>query len=419
MANSVTSARCINLDWLEIHALEPPLQPHDAFYYRSCGYVVHEREYGTRVYKEMFVIEGKDGLPLLEVRRNPASSGLNGIHLDNETHIRLVNRSCYFDDAADMLDKFLTLHGYYKVRISRIDIALDFVTFDSGDDPAKFIRRYFKRKYSKINQGNIHAHGSDTWSGQQWNSLSWGAKTSVVSTKLYNKTLELYDAKFDVFAKPYIRHAWLCAGLIDNWERVTKDGNLVNVWRLEFSLKSAQARWVPIELDGIQKNYQSLPNTLETYKGRERILMMFASLQRHYFRFKYYEEDKRKDLCRDKKLFDFSGQQLVYKLGHDSYTPADNDPKIKKWSRLMALLQEYQMFTMQGDVKKSIEVVKNALADDELRMSAVHRFSREELTMLRMLINIRLNEPELTYNAALDKVKDYLGITDRVIKFEE
>ncbi|WP_405366737.1 hypothetical protein, partial [Ruminobacter sp.] len=174
MAEKVTPTRCINLDWLEVHVYEPILKPHDAYYYRSCGYVVHEREYGTRVYKEMFVIDGSDGLPLLEVRRNPASTGLKGIHSPNESHIRLVNRACYFDNAADFLDKFLITHEYYDVRISRVDICMDFAKFDFGDDPAAFVRRYFHRKYSKINQGRIHAHGSDTWSGQDWNSLSWG-----------------------------------------------------------------------------------------------------------------------------------------------------------------------------------------------------------------------------------------------------
>ena len=258
MAERVTPTRCINLDWLEVHTYEPLLQPHDANYFRSCGYVVHEREYGTRVYREMFVLDGSDGLPLLEVRRNPASSGLKGIHSPNECHIRLVNRACYFDNAADFLDRFLITHEYYDVRISRVDICLDFATFDFGDDPAAFVRRYFHRKYSKINQGRIHAHGSDTWTGQDWNSLSWGSKTSCVSTKLYNKTLELYDPKFNVFAKPYIRVAWQKCGIVDDWEHVTKNGELVNVWRVEFSLTSAVKKWVKIDLDGDAHHPQSL-----------------------------------------------------------------------------------------------------------------------------------------------------------------
>ena len=37
------------------------------------GYVVHEREYGTRVYNEMFTIEDGQGNNFVEVRRNPQS----------------------------------------------------------------------------------------------------------------------------------------------------------------------------------------------------------------------------------------------------------------------------------------------------------------------------------------------------------
>ena len=61
--------RCINLDWLEVHAREPIGSPRNAVYYQSKGLWVHEREYGTRVYREMFVIDGTDGQPLLEIRQ--------------------------------------------------------------------------------------------------------------------------------------------------------------------------------------------------------------------------------------------------------------------------------------------------------------------------------------------------------------
>lgn len=418
MAEKSTPVRCVNIDWLEVHCREPLMQPHDANYYRACGYYVHEREYGTRVYREMFTIEGHDGKPFIEIRRNPASQGLNGIHDINECHIRLVNRCCYFDNAAILFEQFLGQHSYTDIRISRIDLCLDFVRFDYGDEPAAFVRRYFKRKYSKINQGRIHAHGNDTWSGQDWNSLSWGAKSSCVNTKLYNKTLELYDPKFDTFAKPYIRHAWLECGLIDNWERVTMNGELVNVWRLEFSITSAVKNWVTIELDGHAKKYQSLHNRLDCYYDRPKLLMMFASLVNHYFRFKYYEEGVRKDRCSDKLLFNFGGIQHFYKVGRDSYAPADNTKQFKKWSRLLTMLSDYQLTAPDMDVKKACETLKNALKEDNLRTAAINPWSRKELAELRTLLCVRLNKPELTYDEALNLAKCYLGITDRTIKLD-
>lgn len=411
-------SRCVNIDWLEVHVREPLQQPHTADYFRRCGYYVVEREYGTRVYREMFVIQGNDGKPLIEIRRNPSSQGLNGIHDTNESHIRLVNRACYFDNAARLLQNFLTKHQYYDIRISRIDICLDFATFDKGDDPAAFVRRYFQHRYAKINQGRIHSHGEDTWSGQEWNSIAWGSKSSPVNTKLYNKTMELYDPKFNTFAKPYIRTAWLACGLIDDWERVTKDGELVNVWRLEFSLTSAVKKWVPIILDGKAKNYQSLHNTLDVYDGRDKILVMFASLAQHYFRFKYFEEGKRKDRCKDKILFDFSGTQLVYKVGRDDYAPADNVKDFKKWSRLLNLVAEYQLFAPQVDVKQACNTLMNALKEDNLRQAAINPWSRQELAELRVLLDFRLNHPEFTYDAAMDYVKTVLGINDKTLNLD-
>ena len=58
--------------------------------------------------------------------------------------------------------------------------------------------------------------------------MSWGSRSSAVTTKMYNKTLELYDIKLNRFAKPYIREAWFKSGLIDDIQLCTKNGEKVN-----------------------------------------------------------------------------------------------------------------------------------------------------------------------------------------------
>ncbi|MBR0341902.1 MAG: hypothetical protein IJH64_06605, partial [Oscillospiraceae bacterium] len=66
--------RVCNIDWLEVYCLESNQRyPCNAEYFERAGYYVRQREYGTRVYKEMFEITDKDGNPLIEIRRNPAS----------------------------------------------------------------------------------------------------------------------------------------------------------------------------------------------------------------------------------------------------------------------------------------------------------------------------------------------------------
>lgn len=407
--------RCINLDWLEVHCREPQLKPLDMWYYKGCGFVVHDRGYGTRVYKEMFTIEGADGENLLEIRRNPASQGLIGIHDANECHIRLCNRTCYFNNAAEFLDGFLKQHGYYDIRISRVDVCLDFVKFDEGDLPQIFVKRYLRHKFTKINQGNISSHGSDTWNGQVWNSLSWGSKSSPISTKMYNKTIELYDPKLDRFKKPYIREAWKCCGLIDDVQRVTKDGQLVDVWRVEFSIRSSRINWVPIEIDGIAKNYQSLRNQLSTYMGRDRLLVMFASLARHYFRFKKFKPNIRKDSCKDKRLFDFSSNELVYKLERPSAALGSGESFVSRYHRLLEHLKAYSLTHTGADIHKACDTLIAAIIEEDQRADLVHAWDNEELKLLRSLVMVRTHNKELTYEAALSEVKKLLGITDRTI----
>lgn len=407
--------RCVNLDWLELHAYEPIMTSLNADYFRRHGFHVEEREYGTRVYKEMFTLLDEHGYGMIEIRRNPASQGPQGIHAFNECHIRLTNRTCYWDNAAEMLNEFITKHQYYNVRISRVDICYDFSKFDKGDDPAAFIRRYFKHKYAKINQGRIHSHGEDTWSGQKWNSLSWGSKTSPVSTKMYDKTMELYNAKLDTYNKPYIRHAWLLCGLIDDLDRCTLNGQQVKVWRVEFSLTSAVRNWCAIELDGITHNYQSLPNTLDVYSSRDKILVMFASLARHYFRFKYYEEGKRKDRCKDKILFVFNEVEHTYKIDRPNYTLSTGNPLFSKWNRLLTMLESFQPNLDTDDQRKAYNVVLNAIKDECMRANINNPYNRQELAIIKKLIETRINFPQFSYDVAIKYVKELLHINKNTL----
>lgn len=363
----------------------------------------------------MFTILAPNEEPLLEIRRNPASVGLKGIHDENECHIRLSNRTCYFDNAASLLRNFLEKHGYTDVRISRVDLCMDFVTFDKGDDPQAFVRRYFKHRYAKINQGRISSHGEDTWSGQEWNSLSWGSRTSSVTTKLYCKTMELYDPKLDWYKKPYIREAWFKCGMIDNITKVTLDNKKVSVWRLEFSLSSAVKNWVPIELDGVAKKWQSLPNNLDVYDGRDKILVMFASLARHYFRFKIYEEGKRKDRCQDKVLFVFSGQQNVYKIGKNDTALGSGNSFLSRYNRLIEKIKEFQSTHYGPELHKACDVLIEAITTENMRAEIANPWDKEELEFLKQLIHVRTSQKSLSYEVATQEVLNMLKLTKRVV----
>ena len=333
--------RCINIDWLEIFAEEPIEQPHNAEYFRSVGYKVKERAYGTPQYREMFTIIANNE-EIFEVRRNPYSiKTQGGIFKENACHIRLCNRTCYEEDPVNHLRAFMVAHNYTYKAISRIDIALDFNDFDNGERPENFINRYMRGKVAKINQSNVSAHGTDTWSKRIFNSLKWGSPSSPVTTKLYNKTLELKHGE----DKPYIRQAWETAGL-----DISRD-----VWRVEFSL-SAQMQ----TLQSL-KNGEMFKKSLLHYDTRERLLKQFAILQNKYFDFRLLKVNRKNDgklvyvrkyLCPRLGLFNISLDDCPYK-------PVRNVTIRKRPDRIYKILAN-RLAEIVDDDKNSREVMKAA-----------------------------------------------------------
>lgn len=423
------TSRCINLDWLEVCALEPVTKPLDADYFRSCGFVVLEREYGSKVWRDIFTLEDDHGHAFLEVRRAPKSE----IIAPNITHLRLVNRYCYFEDAPDIMQAFLERHGYEFHHITRIDICLDFERFDYGDRPREFMRRYIEGKFSKINQANVHAHGSDEWAGRVWNSVSWGAPSSDVGTKFYNKTLELFDPVTKQYGKPYIREAWQAAHLVDNMTNCTKrgkDGELYTpeIWRIEFSIRSSVRKWFCMELDGKERNKQSIRNTLDMYNSKPKLLILFASLAEHYFhfkhlikRYKFYEEGHtdgyplRKDRCPDKLLFRWKDTQAFYKIEKE-HVSGNNKPD-RHNTRLLGMLKEFRDSTFNHDVKTSATVIIDYLEDNIARQDIANNLTRQDIEALRLALSRHMKNPTVDPAELIRMAKEELRIRDAIDPF--
>lgn len=311
--------RCVNIDWLEVFCLEDIGIPRNADFFKKNGFKVKEREYGTPQYREMFTIYDADNFPQFEVRRNPYSLKKNGgIFLPNACHIRLSNRACYKIAPIDDLRKFLIAYNYSYQSLSRIDICLDFNVFDSGETPKNFIKKYTKEEISKINQSafyqfgkdisNIFMHGRDAWNERIINSLKWGSDTSSITTKMYNKSLELQQVK-DKF---YIRDAWKEAGLREN-----------EVWRIEFSLNSSFKILEKKEAFESSQKYFALKaqetnlHNLCNYDTREKLLRYFHILAAKYFQFrnKDYTKDgkvKPKNRCSIHTTFKISPNEQAY-----------------------------------------------------------------------------------------------------------
>lgn len=392
--------RCVNIDWLELYCLESPnVYPCNADFYRRQGYGVRERDYGTRQYREMFTIVDRDGLPWIEIRRNPVAGedakGVKGMFSPYSCHIRLSNVACYSNEPVIKLEDFLFQYQYDVSRIFRLDICLDFERFDKGDDPSDVLNRYLKGKYTKINQSNISAHGRDLWDGRKWNSVSWGNPKSMVSTKMYNKTMELQTAK----DKPYIRYAWQMAGLVDDYINMTKtktNGSTYkpDIWRVEFSIKSSARAWYIVEDNTHRKAKQiALPHSLNLYETREQLLTAFACLSHHYFHFKHYQANRRKDRCQDKVLFVFDKEDTVYKIDR----LITDRPRNNAEDTLKARLEQYREHRANKAIYDACQTIIDSITDDQLGASLVH-FSAEEIRILRRLINLRTPRPTNSYD---------------------
>ena len=400
--------RCVNIDWLEVYCLESnDRYPCNADYFRERGYFVKEREYGTRVYKEMFTIEDNEGHPWLEIRRNPAAGGsdFSGL-IPQSCHIRLVNAQCYVKDCIERLRQFLLLHDYIFQKIFRIDICYDFIRFDSGDDPEKFAQRYLMKKYRKINQGLLSVHGEDSWTAFDWQSLSWGAPTSMVSTKMYDKTVEMSVPKND---KPYIRYAWFEAHLIDDpiggGVRLN-DGSLCypHVWRVEFSMKASARNWLVIESQGGKREKKKrIEHRLDLFDSPDKLWQRFQNLSFHYFHFKYFEPDKRKDRCKDKKLFFWNREcQFLQLEAVPPKTTPDRDDTI-----LLRRLQKYKVIHLDPEIQKACAAIIDAIKTNEVRRLTPHNISVETQALQRA-IAIRCGGKEEDIMVTVERVKELL-----------
>ena len=420
-------SRCINIDWLEVYVLEDRDRfPCNADYFRKSGYFVTERDYGTRQYNEAFTIEDDHGDPWIEVRRNPKSgdSDYTG-YVPESCNLRLVNRYCYSPTAVKDFTEFLLKHGYIFKHIFRIDLCYDFIKFDSGDDPETFAKRYINGTYRKINQAKIAVFGDDKWGGFEWQSLKWGNEKSMVSTKLYDKTLELQANKMD---KTYIKYAWWNDGLINHpieMYVLDKDGNKTypHVWRIEFSMKSKARNWLVIEWQGGKKvKKKAIAHRLDMFDTKEKMWERFEELAYHYFRFKHKEyknvekfmtqgkvlnkkgvvwlqpdlvnsevtlELRRKYDCRDKKLFDFNMAREFHQL--------DQLPRPVKKSHDDAILrrrvQRYQETHIDPEIRKACQILLDNLSRDQW-LTLTENNTHKEYDILQRVLSLKMNNDE-------------------------
>lgn len=418
--------RCVNIDWLEVYCEESNSRyPCNADYFRRCGYFVTEREYGTRVYNEMFIIEDRHGNPWIEVRRNPKSGGSSFKGLSEfSTHIRLSNWVCYQDDCVSQLREFLVKHDYIFHRIFRIDICYDFEKFDSGDLPSRVAKKILEKKLLKINQGRISVHGTDNWARYEWETLSWGSPSSMVTTKMYNKSLEILQGGNK---KPYIYTEWMMCDLLTNPMSLTKvspDGSTYKpeIWRIEFSIRSKADSWLILNGKRKKKNEENrVPHNLSMFDAKDKLWQRFQDLAYHYFRFKVKtvksvrkgltalelnkikfstdESLQRKDRMPDKVLFDFQKEK---QFAHVQAVPKPSKPNSQD-EILKRRIEKFMQESPDREVKAACSTILKAIDNRE-----VYRYTPDmdykEVLALRAAISLKMNGDERPIHDLLNEL---------------
>lgn len=315
MVRRESRERIVGIDWLELYVNEGYGIDYSADGFRSRGYLVRERDYGTKTMKEMFTLLDDRGNPFVEIRRNPRgldAGAIQTVYQEGDAYVKLANMYCYDENPVAIMCEFLRRENYHIKKIYRIDLFTDFEIFDSGDKPANVVRRIVNHTYSKINQSHRRTSGEDTWTECLDNWISWGRQGSMVNTKIYDKTKELKDTGMH---KPYIIEKWRKAGYIDDVVNLTREKQPVQMWRIEFSIKGNAKGWIYVDKsESGDSESHMLEHNLELYASRQGIVNAIANLVPYYFRFKIYEEGKRKSLCQDKVLFIFDDKE--YEAGY-------------------------------------------------------------------------------------------------------
>lgn len=272
----------INVDWLQVFCHDGNVGSLHDSYYGTSSYEFKLLQHGTRHFRELWEVLDEDGDKYAIIQRCPHSSIISS----DGAIIQLCNRELYKPFYASEFILFLTSHRFTYKSISRLDICFDSNALLKGYKHSKLIKDLmtgvvFKNNQSKV-AWNFNAI-ANVGKPMECNSCSFGSKSSSVSTKMYNKTLEMKEQK----NKPYIVESWGYNGL--NLEQ--------DVWRIEISIKSDASTTIRTDSGEI---FRLNPDALAMQTMVEDVFFSYAL---KYFSFKRNNGTKNKTRMPDVEIF--------------------------------------------------------------------------------------------------------------------
>ena len=297
--------KIINIDWLS--------------FFCQCGdivnfdnYTLEVKEYGTQIFEKVAdVIKYNEVVAI--VLWQPRSEILQ----KDSAMIKIRNRQLYNGKWYQIFCDIQQNWFCRDIKISRIDICADFVTFKNGLHPQTLISNFLTQKFVKVGRGIFKVMGNQKkYINYQY--LRFGSGASDISAYLYNKSAEMREVR----DKPYIREQW----------KNLKNSNNRDVWRLEFSLKGKSLKIV----DTINGNF--VIDNFKSLTDKEVIANIFSFMVKKYFSFVIPENQKNKS--RWKKLILFNNKDCHFKIV-DFKLKSDTTKKHKMFlTNLVALEQE-------------------------------------------------------------------------------
>lgn len=291
------------IDWITMH-IQMPCKEYTIPDNVAHKYRIERMKYQTRHFRAVYEIFSVNKFQQKDRRICTLACEPHSEILSMDSGLlKIDNNYLYRSDLLPFI-KQLLLDLDLKFRsYSRLDIALDFLTFSRKLTPQKFIANFLSGDYIKKGRTTKYSLSGETTycvhdgfgvdlndiknykkSLQTINfqTLKFGTPTSDITYYLYNKKQELEQVKM----KPYI---------MDNWRANGWDGKQ-DVWRLEFSFSS--------NTDAIIDSNTGESITFKDINAIEKIQDIYAYHFKKYFSFVHRSKTtKRKSNMRAVSLF--------------------------------------------------------------------------------------------------------------------
>jgi hypothetical protein len=208
----------ISIDWLQIYFHKP-----SGFEFSDQnpdGYNYAKKDYGTKIFKDVYTVVEPTGEILGTITSTPYSSALP----QNMCLLKLENRVLYQSDYMRRVFEFSSRENFFYKGITRIDICYDCNEYANGLNPYHLISRYLNQEYLKVGLNKVALDARFTYKFGEKDQvlpkestitapviegLRWGSRKHDVNVAIYNKSQEMVDVEM----KHYIMDYWRVCGL--------------------------------------------------------------------------------------------------------------------------------------------------------------------------------------------------------------